>query len=822
MNKKNLSISISLFITSLFFTFIFYFAYKNMTDNYKSFRERSFYDARIEGFVTSEDMERIKKLDNIKQVGLVEAKNYSANLDGEILVLNYADQGYFQMIEASNLLSGDFPKKENEITIPEKLSKEKNLKVNDRINVDLGERIVDGKEIKPVSTLTKNEKFKKESSSEYVISGITKNIYNENMKINYTLRPLDKKTDSIGLIIFDDFLKAYENKESLEKEISKEIGKKSVKIEFNNNAINYFGADMTKAKRLMSKSINVFSLLGTIILFVFFTKNIFTVWALRKIKELSMYKSIGSTDFQIYRLLFKEGIKISVIPVVIGHILGFSILNLVFYKVQDIQEIEVSAREFINFQPILSIAILLVTFLIISLALFSPAKKLANINIIDGIRGDFKGKDKKLKRHKDFWKELRANNLKSILSQRYISAIGMIIVSVFLIVLSMSKYYRNVSYYDYKSNVEATIYSKDEKVPEVLYKLNEGIKNKRSSISSSKYIAIKYREDFSDDFKKIKLDKKIKEYYDQDDDIYLDGLVTALDDETFKYIGGEKGQILLLNKTQKDPRTPISEAEYIKYFKNLKNIDYSPTGEKTFNHKLKIDKEINSLKGYRQKIMPFELNFFVDYDTYFSLLEEWNKEYIKDSHTKFRNNYQLRMTVDDKDLENVKDLVKKELDSNISYNETYNCIFGDEIKESQATDIKSFTFMILAIGLIIFILNLTNGFAAINLSLLTRKREIGALTSVGLERKELKNRFLKDFILEQIKSMSLVILLSILLMFVVSILSQTIDLKILLEWFEYKYFVIFAFLVYGFNILIYRKSLDNILNNSVVELIKNE
>lgn len=819
MNKKNLAISISLFITSLFFTFVFYFAKKNLDDNYNSFREMSFSDATIDEPISNEDAKKIEGIDNIKIVGRASSKNNSALYDGENLVINYGDNGFYNMVRDGILLEGDFPKKENQIVIQEGLAKKKKLKIGDRIKVDLGDRIVDGKVIPPVSSFSKNETFRKNGKEEYIISGLCKNIYNENMKINYSLRSLDKKSETLGFLLFDNFQKAYDNKEDLEKEVSKAIGKKYTKITFDKTAISYFRADQSLGKKLMAKAINIFAVVGTVLIFIFFVKNIFAVWALRKIKELSMYKSIGSTDFQIYKLLINEGVKISLLPILIGHILGFILINGVYLIVQDINEV---SKEYISFEPILSLFSLLFIFLIVFLALISPAKRISKINIIDGIKGNFIEKDIKLKRNDNIFKELSINNLKSILSQRYISAIGMIIVSVFLIVLSISKYYRTMSYYDYKANIEATIKSTDEKVPDIFYKIPEYVENQNYSISSEKYISIKYNDNFSNDFKKLGLDKKIKEYYDQDEDIYLDGEIIGLDDKTFKQIGGKKGQVLALNTVQDDPADPISKAKYIKYFENLNKIDYSVDSGNTYDFSLNIDKEIYDLNGYRQKIIPFEINLFVDYDTYFKLLDKWNKFYMEDSESKYRNNYILRMKVSQDKIKTASTFIKQELDNYISFNESYNLLTEDDLKEEQATDIKSFTFITFSIGLIIFILNITNGFAAINLSLLSRKREIGSLLSCGIEKNDLKNKFTKDFVLEQVKSISLVIGISIFIVFLISLLSSTLNFKTLASYYDYLYFLIFALLVYGLNIVIYRKSLDNILACPTIDLIKND
>ncbi|MBS6525042.1 MAG: hypothetical protein KH322_03375, partial [Peptoniphilaceae bacterium] len=66
MNKKNFPIFISLFIVSLFFTVVFYYGYTIIKYNDESFMTVNFYDAELEGNLTSNDIEKIKDINNIE------------------------------------------------------------------------------------------------------------------------------------------------------------------------------------------------------------------------------------------------------------------------------------------------------------------------------------------------------------------------------------------------------------------------------------------------------------------------------------------------------------------------------------------------------------------------------------------------------------------------------------------------------------------------------------------------------------------------------------------------------------------------------------
>ena len=243
MNKKNLSISLSLFITAIFFTFCVYFGYVNNKFDYEYFRNRSIYDAKIMPDTVSGDSSKLKEIKNIKEVGEVAVENDSAKLSQNVLVINYTDQAFTKMLEDNMLKEGSFATKDNEITIPKSLAEKENLKIGDKVKVEFGNRLVDGKIIKPVSSVTKDEEFARKNSKEYVISGITRNLYNENMKIFYasTVIPKDAKTNSF--VRFHNFRKAYNNKDNLEKDLASALNKDKVELEFSEIMKDYYNVD---------------------------------------------------------------------------------------------------------------------------------------------------------------------------------------------------------------------------------------------------------------------------------------------------------------------------------------------------------------------------------------------------------------------------------------------------------------------------------------------------------------------------------------------------------------------------------------------------
>jgi putative ABC transport system permease protein len=820
MNKKNLPLILSVVITTLFFTFVFYMGFTNLNNNYRSFRMGNIADATLSDDITVNDARSIQDIEDIETVALFDSHRDSAKVGGQLLAINYQDQGYNSLIGDGILREGRFPEKGNEIVVSKSLQDQLNLRLGSKIEIEKGIRYVDGQEIDSLSTLTDKEEFITNETKEYTIVGFTENVYNKMTQVHYGATMLKDNSKNFNVLLrFNDFEDAYLKKDEIVSKIEEKTGGKTIDLNFVESVIRYYGVDKPIYQRLLPKLVTVFSVIGVILLFVFFIKNIFTIWGIRKIRELSIYKSIGSTDFQIYTRLLKEAIWTSIMPIFFGHMTGYFLINKIYQKVQTINGVEMIEK--MPFNTMLSACIVLVSLITVLLSVIAPARKISKINIIDGIKGNFNIKNIKRRQHDNLWKELQINNSKTIISQRSISILGVFIVSIFIIVLAMAMYYREYGYFEKDYNITITYISKQKEIPSVLEEIVEMIPNQKAYISTSKYITAPMELEFADEFKDLKLDKDLIEEGDRLGKNFLEGRFYALDDQAFKEIGGKKGEVLLLNKTQKDPKEPLSKAIYIPYFKPIDELNYRIyDNEEGQLRKIKIDQIIDDLKGYQDGLLPFQVRLYTDLENYQKLMKDWNKEYKDNYGRDIINYYSLEMKINDEDLKDSRELIETRLNDSISYDERYNILTGDEIKTAHSKDIKSLSYMMGGFALIIFILNVANGYSSINLSLLNRKKEIGTLYSCGMDKSELKKNLTSNFIMEQIISFFIVILLSIILIFIISILSWTLTPKILFSYFDYLIFILFAGLIYGVNILIHRSAVNKILNRPVIEVIK--
>ena len=780
-----------------------------MKANYGYYMASSFYHGEIKEELSNEDVEKLKSIEDIDLVGKMSLNPDNGKLADDLVVINYQDQAINKMREYSRLTHGRFAEKEDEIVLSESLVKKNKLKIGDKLELDLGKRFLNGEEIGPTSANTDREKFESQGSKSFTLVGVYGDVYNKYSKLSFALGLQDKMPTFRTFVKFHSFEEAYKNKDKMQNEINKILGK-DVHLEFSKSLINYYGVENEPLQNIMSQAVLVLSVLGCIAIFVFFIKNIFWVWGLRKIRELSIYKSIGSTNGQIYFLLLKEGLIITAIPILLGHTAGFFFMYCL-YKNITIGE-GVSAFEVMKFNPLLSLAILVVSFVIVALAIKSPAKKISKINIIDGIRGNIDFSKSKKKRAKDFWKELKLNNLASIKSQRYISAIGIIIISVFIIIIGISTYYRNFSHYDDGYNFSVDYFSENNQVPKILKEIVDKIPNEKSYISKDKYVQVENTNEFSKKAKAAGLDEEARKNIEKYKEKGMDGFIIALEEKDLRELGGKKGEFVLYNTIQEDSSIPIAKSKRIPYFENPQTLDIN--FENDYNKTIKISKTITDLGKYKSRTMPFDVKVYTDFDTYFKLMEEAGDE----TYTEYA--YTLNMKVKDSDTKDVKEYVEAMIRSKISPEDRFNITTGEETAKNEYNDLKSLIKIVIGIASIIFVLNITNGYSSINLSLMSRKKEIGSLYSCGMDIDELKNIYQKEFIEEQVKSFIISIMVSLGVMFIISIIASDLRMSTLIKYYDYKSFLGFSLVVYSINLIIYHFSLKRILDRPTIDLIR--
>ncbi|MDK6596818.1 MULTISPECIES: ABC transporter permease [Aerococcus] len=809
MNKKNLPIFISLLIVSLFFTVIFYYGYTNISSSNRQLKATNFYDARLSEDLSQEEIEKLNQVEAIELAGGTSARAHSAKYKGHLISMVGQDVPVNQMREESYLLAGRFPESADEIVLNESLVKQEDLSLGDELVIELGERQVDGEAIDARSTYTAEESFETTERRHYTLVGVYKDFYNENLKINYGMPLVDDDEALIPLINFHDFKAAYAQREAIQDEIQDLLGKE-VELDFNDALVRYYGLDVSQSKNLMTKLVNALSLLLCMGIFVFFIKNIFWVWGLQKIRELSMYKSIGSTDFQIYLLLVKGAVTISVLPVLIGHVLGFFLIRYLF-EVANSGKAEVVFFNQVHFNWILSLVIILVALAVVLVAVIYPARKIAKIDIIEGLKGNFSlSKKKGKKRSPKLWKELRLNNMASIKSQRYISAIGILIVAIFCIVYAIADYNRDFYAFDDGYDLTVHYYNDTGDLPPILPEILADYEGE-GYISKEKNLAIEPNLELSQAAQSLGLDEQLEQMMADTKPQYIRGSLVALENDDLQKLGGRPGEFTLYNQVQADPNEPLAQAEKVPYFDHPNQLEVS-INEK--QRSLPIAQTIDDLGPYQTRILPLTVMVYTDFGTYRELMEE-----VQDDKN-FNYPFELKLKLAKGQAGRAKEEISSRIENTIAYNESFKVFTDEEIQAEQFTDIQSFKLIIYGIAAIIFLMNITNGYSSINLSLMSRRKEIGTLYSIGMDIQALRNHFSREFLFEQGKSFLLSALITLGIMLGIAGLFKSVDMKSLILYFPYLVFLGFSILIYGLNLLIYWTGLSAILNHEPIDLIR--
>ncbi|MFO3665049.1 FtsX-like permease family protein [Anaerococcus sp. ENR0831] len=807
MNKKNFPIFISVFIVSLFFTVIFYYSFSSISFTNREFRNEYYEDAYIEGHIKENDLADIKTNEYVSEVGFESSDSISGKIEDNILAISLFDQAISNMKGDYNLKEGRYPNNFDEIALSDSVIKNKNLAISDKVNVEFGKRTLDGKIINPTYKPTSDEEFIKTTSKEMKIVGIIKDNPNGISGANILINP--NYENKLTAIRFKSLYKAYDNQDIIEEDLSNKLGRE-IKVEFEPAIVDHYYLYESNVGRILKQLSTIFLVILAIGIFVFFNKNIFLVWSLEKIKVLSMYKSIGSTDSQILSLLFKEAVMISILPLLLGHFLGYVAIKKYFSLINSNMGIDIPSS--VDFNIILSFLIILISLLIIFISLAITLRKIKKIEIIDGLKGLINFKKSKKKRASTIFKELRINNLASIKSQSYISTIGVLIISVLFIMISFSSHAVDLGFYQDDYNLTVDYYSKDPRLPENLISVDENIDSKKSFIYQQRYLSIDNNLEFSEEFFANNLEEFLLENTGEGEGNRISGKIVGLREEDLNTLGGNKGEFILYNMIQSNPNEPLRDAKMVKFFKNPEKLDLiTASGGKT---SIDISKSIDDLKDITLKINRGSANIFTDFDTYFKLLESTGNGNLVNYP------FTLKMDINPDEVYDSKESIKNFLDKNPRTDERFEVYSdGDRSEEDDKflSGLLSINFILAAI---ILALNFTNGYASINSSLMSRKREIGNLYSIGMEKTDLEKLLKQEFIFEQIKSFALAILVTFFVITIMSIISSGYSFYVFLKYYNHLAFLVFSIVVYAVNLLIYHFSLKSILGRPTIDLIR--
>lgn len=247
---------------------------------------------------------------------------------------------------------GNFPKSSNEIALTFSAKSELNKKIGDIVNVDEKQYHIVGF-------------YKDKEDSVYnALTGISYfDNYNLNEDVNVAITVKNKKRilEDIKEIIKLSNINI-EAKENLEK------------VNYNVRLIYCYGIDIYENIGILQqeKIIEIFIDLTIFILTLLFIYGVIRASLQERIQEISVLRCIGATKNKIRYLLIKECMILSlislIIGIVLGHILLWIIINIIFQKVIGINTYGVQFKPYYG----VILNIIIVTFINIVIAMILP------------------------------------------------------------------------------------------------------------------------------------------------------------------------------------------------------------------------------------------------------------------------------------------------------------------------------------------------------------------------------------------------------------------------------------------------------------------
>ncbi len=815
MNKKNISIFLSVLICSIIFSLLSYLLYTDIKSLYYIKMENNPFHAKVDKTLDYEEIKEIENLKGIKSIGLRE-NPISAKIDGNIISLTNENEKYLDKHKNSFLIEGENPKNDNEIILSYDLKEKLNLEIGDTIKLDLGDRLYNGDIINPNSTKTQNVGFEVIDSKDYKITGFTIDTFSANSGISSGNSLIsDYNGKYILSMDFDNIFKAYDIKYDLLNYIDENLNS-DIDIEMNTVLLNFFGVSENGffVSRVLLEAI---AFLGVLLVLVLMIKNIFNIWAIYKIKELSMYKSIGATDFQIYKLLLRDSLLISILPMIIGQFIGFNLTKFIYNYITDIKNLVSEVSISFEYSIIVSLIIFLLTFITILLAIISPARKIAKINIIEGLKGNLNFKEYKKKRGKTLFRELNLNNRRTLKSQVYVMVAGILIIMAMLDLVSIST--ANNNYFNSETDYNLIVnYSKENgEYPKIFDEILDSIEFEKSFIFGETGIDLDFSNlELSEEFGSIGFNNRFipKEWIENK---LLDGKVYGYDNKTFNEIGGKDNEILLLNTVQKNPLDDIYKSEKIPFFKNVEEIRYKyKDGESLYN--LNIDKNISNLGDYGEILYPYTVSMITSMDNLKNIIDVKETEYNELNNSKPITSFYLNMKVTQSNLNEISENIDSIIKNNIEYDSSYSIYKEEAELEERASQIMPLFSTILAI--VVILLNTANSYSTTNLSFFNRRIEIGTLLSCGMEVDVLEKSLKREIIIQMIKATLISGLLNIVFILLLSNINPITTFTKILQNIRYDILIIALIIIFLTSYIIYLFAMRKLTRKDVIELIK--
>lgn len=400
----------------------------------KVYTNVSSYGVDADGYIdfNIENIDKLNNIDNIKKKGIIQLASTDVIQNEVLLAENVClfatdDKDAYEMM-AVVPIEGTYPKKANDILLPSWVLDV--LNINKNIGETVSLDIVINNEVKSIDF---NLCGYYES---LVIRGTgTIRVFVSNEFISKYNKGITEIEGTTTVLLTLKNINSNSNYDTVQEELNKisnEIDGTKAKVHPKYDSEKSISGD-SQIQQFIAIAVGIVLIIATGYLIIY---NIFYISVSKDIKFYGLLKTIGTTSKQLKRIIIRQALKLSIIGIPIGLVLGYAVATLIIpmaLSVTFMGNIVVVSKSPLNF--ILSILFSLVTVLI---SCNKPGRIAGKVSPIEAVRfvssdaGNLKKKNKKgtngAKLNKMAWSNIVKNKKRVMLSVLSISLSAVIVI----------------------------------------------------------------------------------------------------------------------------------------------------------------------------------------------------------------------------------------------------------------------------------------------------------------------------------------------------------------------------------------------------------
>ena len=692
------------------------------------------------------------------------------------------DETYLTEITSTELTEGEYPKSSKELIL--------NSKAKEVLGINIGDNI----KLREVQFDENANKVLTDNYKEYKVVGFIKEQYETDNSTFSGKTLLDNLKENKEYAILFTVINS-KNKVDLvnEKFDNLQLDREVNHININNDLLALRGESSYKGINTTIEQMIIF-VLGIIILAtIFLIYNAINISVTERVAQFGILRSIGATPKQVSNIVIREGLVMCLLSIPFGVIFGFlGVWTTVKILDAQISNMFGGGQLIVKFYLSIILFTLIVGSITIFIATLGPAKKAGKVSPISVIKVN--SESEKIKHYNgklirrifsvEGWiayKNIRKN------SKRFTVTILSLSISLIMFITFTTLNMKRIDELDYlKKNTliqgELDTYRKINKdIIEEEVKSIDGIGEVYTI--SSEYIPYLYLDGdvITDEYKNYS-------YNDLDNDLIEYAQVEGYSDEALNKLGSEEGlknnEVVIVNsfanynsegQLENINFTNIKEGDIIKVAKS--SID--GYAKEDFNEILDKDKKDNNFIEFKVKKIINKSLFDYDYSSTFKIIMSYNeftKLYDENYYTTIGFRYEN--IKDEKSVKEAAENIQRIAEKNEFTFSDINLEYKSE--EEMWNVVNVFVYGFIVMVTLIGVVNVVN---TISLNILLKKKEFGALGTIGMSNNQLNKMILLEGILHGIFSSIVAGILSIpLVLLIVKMISYGFTMSNKIYW----------------------------------------